>query len=1194
VKATANEATLTMVNNRVYANAKLTKVDDSTAHRPISGAIFELHKTGYTTGTADRVIKSNLSTNAQGVINTSTLAGTYTDTDDVIRNFGQNSSHNGLTVGSYYFKETTTPASYKDGDNQNIAFTILRGDDGLTKVVGADTVDPETVVLNDLMNTKLKLFKYTEKDTGLKDAEFTLICVPADGQPKETIIGKTGTDGLMVDTATGQVISLKRGTYTLTETKATPGYELKGTDGKAFSCQFTVGNDDADKTLVIVEAGTTGLLPNEKVASYVQGSITNTAALTATGVQNTEIVVTLNKTDGENQPLTGATFTLSGRMAKAGTEETKNNLPLAMTDQSNIVINSKTLGGYSLITGETYTLKETVRPAGYQKHEEVIFKVMADGTGKIELVQTTPPQTGVTVDTDKTTLTVADVQTLATIKLIKAGEDGSPLANVSFSLYKKGNDQAIQNGQTGLDGTLKFENLAEGTYYFKETATPDDYALDTAPTQEITIGEKDHGQTLTVNKTNAKINAKLNLIKKDKEDDSLIQGTTFELIYTPQTTSNTPITYTLTTGADGVAKITAKGDAGCTPEEVVLPGKGSYVLTETGNALSGYQTPTEVECKFTFDVSDAEKGKTLTIAENNLSTNDTVKDFNLRQIGTGTDVYLKAGIDGIFNERNTGSVALKKVDHEKKPLPGATFKLQKKNGNNYEDVKNNTAVTDGKGLINYIDLPFGDYKIVETIAAPGYVLGDPAPSREFIIDRNQVAYEFVSDDTQITNDQTTARINKVSSGTTPLKGATLTVTGKFKSGNSPKTIANNELNTITGDLIVNESYTLTETIRPTGYEGFYGAVLFHLNEAGKIVFEANGNPTLSDGNPAATLSADGNNNLYLRNIAYKGSVTLTKTETAEYGSTGIKAVKFTLYKQIGENPESATDPKIKENLETDSNGIITVNNLEEGNYYFVETAAPDLYKTNTEPQKFIITDTDPTHNHTVAINMTNTRVNADVKVKKHTGTDTALAGATVTLSKNNSIINTQTTGADGYATFTGLSKGTYTITETAAPAGYVLGNTPFCATFAIGDEDTGKNGTEALILNNTFGHSLNVTSGTLTTTGIQNTELNFTINKTDGTNTIQDAAFTLSGNFLNASGEKENKTFTINAGTQKIDSDVLVENGNKFKLAADESYTLTETATPVKYALQTGAITIRFINGGDAVEITSATNAPTA
>ncbi|MEG1778807.1 MAG: SpaA isopeptide-forming pilin-related protein, partial [Oscillospiraceae bacterium] len=489
VKATANEATLTMVNNRVYANAKLTKVDDSTAHRPISGAIFELHKTGYTTGTADQVIKSNLSTNAQGVINTSTLTGTYTDTDDVTRNFGQNSSHNGLTVGSYYFKETTTPASYKDGDNQNIAFTIFRGDDGLTKVIGEDTVDSETVVLNNLMNTKLKLFKYTEKDTGLKDAEFTLICVPADGQPQETIIGKTGTDGLMVDTATGQAISLKRGTYTLTETKATPGYELKGTDGNAFSCRFIVGNDDADKTLVIVEAGTTGLPQNEKVVSYVPDSITNTAALTATGVQNTEIVVTLNKTDGVSEPLTGATFTLSGQMAKKGAQSYQS-LPLAMKNQSKIVINSKTLGDYSLITGETYTLKETVQPAGYQKHEEVIFKVIADGTGEIELVQTTPSQTGVTVDTDKTTLTVADVQTLATIELIKAGEDGSPLANVSFSLYKKGNDQAIQNGQTGLDGTLIFKNLAEGTYYFKETATPDDYALDTAPTQGITIGEK--------------------------------------------------------------------------------------------------------------------------------------------------------------------------------------------------------------------------------------------------------------------------------------------------------------------------------------------------------------------------------------------------------------------------------------------------------------------------------------------------------------------------------------------------------------------------------------------------------------------------------------------------------------------------------------------------------------------------------
>lgn len=72
------------------------------------------------------------------------------------------------------------------------------------------------------------------------------------------------------------------------------------------------------------------------------------------------------------------------------------------------------------------------------------------------------------------------------------------------------------------------------------------------------------------------------------------------------------------------------------------------------------------------------------------------------------------------------------------PLSGATFKLQKKNGDVYKDLMKGNAVWTEKtvddGTLNFNGLDAGDYKLIETAAPAGYGL-DPT-EREFKIEFN--------------------------------------------------------------------------------------------------------------------------------------------------------------------------------------------------------------------------------------------------------------------------------------------------------------------------------------------------------------------------------------------------------------------------------------------------------------------------
>lgn len=82
-----------------------------------------------------------------------------------------------------------------------------------------------------------------------------------------------------------------------------------------------------------------------------------------------------------------------------------------------------------------------------------------------------------------------------------------------------------------------------------------------------------------------------------------------------------------------------------------------------------------------------------------------------------------------------------------------------------------------------------------------------------------------------------------------------------------------------------------------------------------------------------------------------------------------------------------------------------------------------------------------------------TGTTASFQVIKTDGADTKLQGAVFTLKKDGAAAGTQqTTGTNGTATFSGLTKGTYTLEETTPPAGYAKSNSTW--TIVVKSEDT--------------------------------------------------------------------------------------------------------------------------------------------
>lgn len=280
-----------------------------------------------------------------------------------------------------------------------------------------------------------------------------------------------------------------------------------------------------------------------------------------------------------------------------------------------------------------------------------------------------------------------------------------------------------------------------------------------------------------------------------------------------------------------------------------------------------------------------------------------------------------------------GSVQLLKVDKDDSTikLPGAEFELQDKDGNTLQSG----LTTDADGKIS-LELNPGEYQFVETKAPSGYKL-DKTPVK-FTIEKNQTSEVVVSK----TNTKKTINppVDPVTKGTAELSKVDKN-DGKVLSGavfelqdTNGKVIKSGLTTDLLGRITVTDlkagEYQFVETKAPDGY----------VLDKTPIKFKISNNQSTT-----VKLTKENKKDTVLPPAPDKGSVVLTKK-----GSDGktLEGAVFELKDSKGNT--------IKKDLKTDKKGQIIINDLDLGDYQFVEVKSPDGYILDKTPIKFTVID----------------------------------------------------------------------------------------------------------------------------------------------------------------------------------------------------------------------------------------------
>lgn len=241
----------------------------------------------------------------------------------------------------------------------------------------------------------------------------------------------------------------------------------------------------------------------------------------------------------------------------------------------------------------------------------------------------------------------------------------------------------------------------------------------------------------------------------------------------------------------------------------------------------------------------------------------------------------------------------------------------------------------------------------------------------------------------------------------PLGGAQFTIYNQY---NSVLQVV--QTNAGTGSVSVSlpvGNYVIKETAAPTGYQLESTPITVSLYYGGQSI-------CLSKYNDPVT-----------------GSIKIVKKNESNQVLAGAV---FTVYNQYNQWVGSVT---------TNSNGEAQLDNLAYGTYKIVELQAPDGYVLDATPKTVTISETDKV----VTLDIINKKGDGSLVVTKKNQNDQVLAGAVFNVSnQSNQVVGTITTDSNGQARLDNLSYGTYTLTETAAPAGYDLDTTPKTVTIS--------------------------------------------------------------------------------------------------------------------------------------------------
>ncbi|MQS76575.1 SpaA isopeptide-forming pilin-related protein [Companilactobacillus halodurans] len=237
-----------------------------------------------------------------------------------------------------------------------------------------------------------------------------------------------------------------------------------------------------------------------------------------------------------------------------------------------------------------------------------------------------------------------------------------------------------------------------------------------------------------------------------------------------------------------------------------------------------------------------------------------------------------------------------------------------------------------------------------------------------------------------------------------------------------KVIISNATTDSDGKLVIQNlpygNYTLTEVKAPDGYE---------LNQTPiNIVLPLNGSIDL---------------NFNQKDTPDPGGVILTKLDPDSQAT--IAGATFNLLDSTGK--------VIKENLVTDGNGEIAVDDLAVGQYTFIETKPAAGYELNATPTNFTVVSNQITPVVLEKFNIDKTTISNSGEVvltKVDATTNAALPGAIYNLvDSNGKIIESGlTTDKNGQIEISDLEAGNYSFIEVTSPNGYELNKEPISFT----------------------------------------------------------------------------------------------------------------------------------------------------
>ena len=932
----------------------------------------------------------------------------------------------GLNPGSYYIKETKAPEGYKPLDKRFDFIIDANGDlrgDGFSGD-GLYTLTVENSPLE--YGFKVKKVSANDEKLVLPGAEFRVLGGGLDR------MYTTKADGLT------EQITLPIGEYTLTEMKAPDGYVMAGT-GRHISVRADGIYLDGDK-------------------------LTGTAEIT---VQNApgSFKLKLVKVDADtNQPLANVAFILKGEDG----------------DTHSLITGSDgTTDTISLAPGK-YTLSEVAAADGYA--------IPLNGWGFTVTEGTVQQVTEIINEVAKwdfkgglLTLTLKNSRIYGGLTIEKTdGKDGSGLAGAEFTItgsdgipltfIKKGGRYEAATGEgasstiaTDANGTAYITGLKFGNYAVTETKAPEGYVLK-GDRHSIAISRQQTEVTLRLK--NDKAMYKVTAIKQDAgENGKLLVGAEF-MLYSMEGA----VVAKAVTGYDGTAVFEV-------PE-------GNYKLVET-RAPAGYQLSGDFvreitvnavqgavgEFKYTFnnektsysieiykhDSEDKQKklaGAEFAVTDSRgftktVTTDASGKasitglpydDYTIREIRApkgyalsdkeysvkktelvhGSPVVIEAA-----NKYILGNVTIKKVDHEnsEKLLEGAKFNVTDESGSLLKwkaggdvytlDESGSSVITAGRVTLK--DLPEGTYTLTEIDAPGGYAILDG--SRTFTITEAHMTAPL---EIKVENllRRTAVGFIKVDKNNKELRlaGAEFTLyrMNGEKQGEVVATGVTNNNGLVTFTELTMGSYRAKETKAPKGYKLWNAPIDFTVDEYGKV--------------------SVGSTELKPEGLVYTAMITNTAEE------------KEIILKKVSDTGEALTGATFRLSgeksyiLTTGSDGTAKIS-LPYGDYILEEVIAPDGYVLSSEKQALNLSDSGLKLNGKAVSGLTVTLKNQPVTFaltlhKRDASTGKALSGATFKIT-GNSYTKIVTADALGNTETIKLRPGTYGITETATPSGYI-------------------------------------------------------------------------------------------------------------------------------------------------------------